>query len=67
MEAYKQGKQIIKAQAPEVEIFKYAIDLKALTQGQGYFEMEFNGYEEVPSQLAEKIISDAHKESSKTE
>lgn len=61
MEAYRQGKQMIKAQAPEVEIFKYAIDLKALTQGIGYFEMQFNSYEEVPANIADKIIAEAKK------
>ena len=58
MEAYKGDKQIINAQAPESEIFKYAIDLKAMTQGQGYFEMEFARYEEVPAQIAQKIIAE---------
>lgn len=56
MEPYKNGKQVIKAEAPQVETFKYAIDLKAMTQGKGYFEMEFVSYDEVPAQMAEKII-----------
>lgn len=38
------------------ETFKYAIDLRAMTQGRGYFEMELETYEEVPAQLAQKII-----------
>ena len=62
MEAYKTGKQVIHAEAPQSEIFKYAIDLKAMTQGRGYFEMEFVRYEEVPVQLAEKIIENAKAE-----
>ena len=61
MEAYKGDKQIINAQAPESEIFKYAIDLKAMTQGQGYFEMEFARYDEVPQQIAQKIIAERQK------
>ena len=59
MEATKNRKQIIHAEAPEAETFKYAIDLKAMTQGRGYFEMEFVRYEEVPANLAEKIIAAA--------
>ena len=59
MEAYKNGKQIIRAEAPQAETFKYAIDLKAMTQGRGYFEMEFVRYEEVPAQMAEKIIAES--------
>ncbi len=56
MEAYKNRKQMIYAEAPQAETFKYAIDLKAMTQGKGYFEMEFVRYDEVPAQMAEKII-----------
>lgn len=61
MEAYKNNKQIIRAEAPQSETFKYAIDLKAMTQGRGYFEMEFIRYEEVPANMVEKIISDSKK------
>lgn len=57
MEPYKNGKQLINAEAPQAETFKYAIDLKAMTQGKGYFEMEFVRYEEVPAQIAEKVIA----------
>lgn len=59
MEAYKTGKQVIHVEAPQVETFKYVIDLKAMTQGRGYYEMEFARYEEVPAQLADKIIENA--------
>lgn len=60
MEAYKSGKQVVHAEAPQAETFKYAIDLKAMTQGRGYFEMEFVRYEEVPTNLADKIIEAAN-------
>lgn len=56
MESNENGKQIIYANAPQAETFKYAIDLRAMTQGRGYFEMELEAYEEVPTQLAQKII-----------
>lgn len=54
------GKQVIYAQAPQAETFKYAIYLKSMTQGRGYFEMEIKKYEEVPSQIAQKIIEKAN-------
>jgi elongation factor G len=55
-----QGKQqIIKAQAPMAEVLKYALDLNALTGGRGTFQMEHSHYEEVPAQLAEKVIAAA--------
>ena len=56
MESDEKGKQIIYANAPQAETFKYAIDLRAMTQGRGYFEMDLETYEEVPAQLAQKII-----------
>ncbi|MGL5313744.1 MAG: elongation factor G [Peptostreptococcaceae bacterium] len=60
MEPHDGGKQVIYAQAPQAETFKYAIDLRSMTQGRGYFEMELEKYEEVPSQIAQKIISEAN-------
>ena len=48
------------AEAPLSEIAKYSTDLRALTRGQGKFSTEFLRYEEVPPQLAEKIIKDAN-------
>ena len=54
------GKQVIYAQAPQAETFKYAIDLRAMTQGRGYFEMEVEKYDEVPNQIAQKIISEVN-------
>ncbi len=51
--------QVIKAQAPMSEVLKYAIDLNALTAGRGTFRMEHFHYEEVPAQLADKVIAAA--------
>lgn len=51
--------QIIRAQVPLAEMYRYAIHLKSLTQGRGHFRMEFAQYEEVPANLAEKIIQEA--------
>jgi len=47
--------QVIKATAPLSEILQYALDLNALTAGRGSFRMEHSHYEEVPSNLAEKV------------
>lgn len=62
MESNGKGKQILEALAPQGETFKYAIDLKSMTQGRGYFEMEFDSYAEVPSSASEKIVAEAKKE-----
>jgi elongation factor G len=53
---------VIKAHVPASEMFKYANDLKSMTQGRGQFKMEFYSYEEVPAKLAEEIIKKAKAE-----
>lgn len=45
------------AEVPLAETAKYATDLRAMTRGQGKFSTEFLRYEDVPPQLAEKIIN----------
>jgi len=57
-----EGVQKIRAQVPMAEMFKYSIDLRSMTQGRGFFTMEFSHYEEVPYQVAEKIIAESKKE-----
>lgn len=54
--------QIIKAQAPLAEMYRYAIDLKSITQGRGSFKMELSHYEEVPHKIAEEIINSKKEE-----
>lgn len=49
--------QIIRAQAPLAEMFKYANDLRSLTGGRGGYIMRFSHYEEVPHKIASGIIS----------
>ncbi len=49
----------VKAEVPMAEMLSYAPDLRAITGGQGDYAMEFVRYEEVPSQLAQRILSDA--------
>ena len=53
---------MIHAQAPLAEMYRYAIDLKSITQGRGKFTMKFAKYEEVPANIAEKVIAAAKAE-----
>jgi elongation factor G len=53
------GLQVIKAQVPQAELFKYASELRSMTGGRGSFEMEFSHYEQVPSHVAQKVITEA--------
>ena len=41
-------------------MFKYATDLRSMTQAKGAFKMNFERYEEVPQAISSKII-EAHK------
>ena len=54
--------QIIRAYVPMAEVLKYAPDLNSMTGGRGDFTMEFSHYEEVPPNIAEKVISEAKSE-----
>ena len=42
-------------------MFGYATTIRSLTQGRGIFTMEFDKYEQVPSNVAEEIISGKNK------
>ena len=55
------GLQEISAEAPLVEMLKYATDLRSMTQGRGKFSAEFLRYEDVPFSAQEKIIAEANK------
>ena len=55
----------IKAQVPQAELMRYAIDLKALTAGTGSFELEFDHYSPISGRIAEDVIKAA--QAAKTE
>lgn len=56
MEPQLGGNQKVIAEAPQAEMFKYAITLRAMTQARGSFVMRFERYDELPPQMANKII-----------
>lgn len=58
----KDGKQLVIAEAPLGEMFKYATDLRSMTQARGSFTMKFERYEEAPPMVTEKVIAEAQKE-----
>ncbi len=57
----EEGMQILRAELPLVECYSYPTLLRSMTQGRGSFEMTFERYEAVPSQLAAKIQEEAAK------
>ncbi len=54
--------QIIKAHVPLAELLKYSTALRSMTQDRGIFRQKFSHYEEVPPDIAQKIIEQAKKE-----
>ncbi len=52
----EEGLQVVSAEVPLSEMSKYASELRSMTQGKGSFEMEFDRYEMVPSNVARTII-----------
>ena len=61
------GMQQVVAEVPLAEMFKYATDLRSKTQARGSFTMKFERYEEVPAEVAKKIIENAVKEEEEDE
>lgn len=53
------GYQVVEAEAPMSELTKYATDLRSMTQGRGWFTIEFARYEQAPNEVAEKVIAAA--------
>lgn len=56
------GLQCIEAEVPQAEMFKYATDLRSMTQARGSFKLTFVRYEEVPGNISAKVIEQAKKE-----
>jgi elongation factor G len=61
MEQIGGGKQRVKALVPQAEVARYVIDLRSMTGGRGAFSMTFSHYEEMPSQLAQRVIAEHQK------
>jgi elongation factor G len=58
----QKGKSVITAQVPLAEMQRYANDLRGITQGRGFYTMEFSHYDVVPSHIAEQVIAQAKRE-----
>jgi elongation factor G len=51
------GRTLVKAEIPELEVIRYAIDLRSMSHGTGSFTRSYLRYEPLPSHLAEKVAS----------
>jgi elongation factor G len=51
------GRTLIKAEVPELEIIRYAIDLRSMSHGTGSFTRNYLRYEPLPSHLSDKVAA----------
>ena len=61
------GMQVIEADIPQSEVFRYSSELRSLTQGQGSFEAKFSRYDVVPANVAQKVIAASDRKPHETE
>ncbi|MGZ4232711.1 MAG: elongation factor G [Solirubrobacteraceae bacterium] len=50
--------QVVSGHVPLAEMFGYATDLRSNTQGRATYTMQFERYDEVPPNIAEKVVGD---------
>lgn len=50
------GRTLVRAEIPQIEITRYAIDLRSLSQGTGTFTRKYLGHEPMPSHVSEKVV-----------
>ncbi len=55
-ESDREGLNLVEAEVPENEMYKYATDLRSMSQGRGSFTFEFERYQEAPANISAKII-----------
>jgi elongation factor G len=55
------GRTLVKAEIPELELTRYAIDLRSMSHGTGSFSRSYLRYEPLPSHLADKVITESKK------
>ena len=59
MNPTEDGEQEVVAEVPMAEVASYAITLRSITQGRGWFTFQFERYEEAPPAVQEKVIAES--------
>ena len=49
---------VVSGYVPLAELFGYATDLRSNTQGRATYTMQFERYDEVPPNIAERVVGD---------
>ncbi len=62
MQAGGDRKQLVQAQVPLAEMYRFPIELRSITQGRGSYRMTFSHYQEVPAHAAQPLIAAFQKE-----
>ena len=60
-ESDREGLSMVEAEVPMSEMFKYATDLRSMSQGRGEFTFEFVRYDKAPANVSEKVIEASQK------
>ncbi|MDO4618471.1 MAG: elongation factor G [Clostridia bacterium] len=60
-ESEKAGLNLVEAEVPVSEMYKYATDLRSMSQGRGTFTFEFERYQEAPQNVSAKVMEDSKK------
>ena len=55
------GVQVITAEVPQAEMFRYSSELRSITGGRGSFEIKFARYDVAPNTITQKIVAGAEK------
>ncbi len=55
----QEGYSLVRAEVPQLELSRYAIDLRSISHGSGTFTRTFSGYEELPHKLVEEHLASA--------
>ena len=53
--------QVIKAQVPARELYRYSSNLRSLTGGRGIHNENFSHYEEMPHELEQRVIEESRR------
>jgi elongation factor G len=61
LDLHSAGLQAVRVTVPLAEMFGYATALRSSTQGRGTFTMEFDHYDQLPSNIAEEVIGGKNK------
>ncbi len=59
MRRYRKGSQKISAEAPLMELFGYATDIRSLSSGRANYSMELKHYSAMPASMQEKVLAEA--------